>query len=95
MDERRRKVRVGNDDVDALEMPFQNVAEHWNEYLINDGSVLRLKSVVTEVLKLEGRYDADGNPQYLIKSAQVVSVSGSERARRPPSGDKKPPSGDN
>ena len=88
MDERRRKVRIGNEDVDASEMPFQNVAEHWNEYLVNDGSVLRLKSVVTEILRIDGRFDADGNPQYLIKSAQVVSVSGSERARKPPSGDK-------
>ena len=65
MDERRRTVRVGNEDVDASEMPFQNVAEHWNEYLPNDGSVLRLKSVVTEILKLDGRFDADGNPQGL------------------------------
>ena len=88
MGERRRKVRINDEDVDAAEMPFQNVAEHWNEYLLNDGSVIRLKSVVTEILKLEGKYDADGNPQYLIKSAQVVSVSGSERARKPPSGDK-------
>jgi hypothetical protein len=85
MDERRRKIRVGDQDVDALEMPFQNVAEHWNEYLLNDGSVLRLKSVVTEILKLDGKYDAEGNPQYLIKSAQVVSVSGSDRPRKPPS----------
>ena len=82
MDERRRKVRVGQEDVDGLEMPFQNVAEHWNEYLLSDGTVLRLKSVVTEIVKLVGRFDGDGNPQYLVKSAQVVSVSASERARK-------------
>jgi len=84
----RRKVLLGNEEVDALEMPFQNVAEHWNEYLLQDGSVLRLKSVVTDILKLEGRYDGDGNPHYLVKSAQVVSVSASDRARKPPAGDK-------
>jgi len=84
MDERKRKVRVNDEELDALEMSFQNVAEHWNEYLVNDGSVLRLKSVVTEILKVEGRYDAEGNPLYIVKSAQVVAVSGSERARQPP-----------
>lgn len=88
MDERQRKVRLGDEDVDALEMPYQNIAEHWNEYLLNDGSVLRLKSVVTSILKLVDRYDGEGNPQYLVKSAQVVSVSASDRSRKPPAGDK-------
>ena len=85
MDERRRTVRIGQEDVEALEMPYQNIAEHWNEYLLNDGSVVRFKSVVTEILRLVDRYDREGNPQYLIKSTQVVSVSPSDRARRPPS----------
>ena len=88
MDELQRKVRLGDADVDALEMPYQNIAEHWNEYLLNDGSVLRLKSVVTNILKLVDRYDAEGNPQYLVKSAQIVSVSASDRARKPPLEDK-------
>jgi len=88
MNERKRKVRVGDKEVDALEMPFQNVAEHWNEYLLADGSVLRLKSVVTEILKIEDHYDADGNPQYLLKSAQVVAVSASERSRKQSGGEK-------
>lgn len=89
MDERRKKVRLAPNEpeIDALEMPFQNVAEHWNEYLLHDGSVLRLKSVVTDVLKLVDRYDAEGNPQYVVKSAQVVSVSASDRAKKAPGTD--------
>lgn len=75
-------MRVGNEEVDGLEMPFQNVAEHWNEYLLSDGSVLRLKSVVTDIVKLENRFDAEGNPHYLVKSTQVVSVSVSDRSRK-------------
>jgi hypothetical protein len=90
MDERRRTVRLGpGQEAEALEMSFQNVAEHWNEYLLTDESVVRLKSGVTEILKLVDRYDADGNPQYLLKSAQVVSVSASDRSRkRPTEGEK-------
>lgn len=66
-----------------MEMPFQNVAEHWNEYLLNDGSVVRLKSVVTEILRVVDKYDNEGNPLYMVKAAQVVSVSPSDRAKRP------------
>jgi hypothetical protein len=81
--ERRRKIKLPDGrTVDAIEMPFQTGAEHWNEYLLHDGSVLKLKTVVTEVLKIEGEYDADGNPQYALKSTQIVSVSPSDRARQ-------------
>lgn len=85
MNERRREIRVGNESIDAIEMPFQTGAEHWNEYIIHDGSVLKLKTVVTEILKLDGKFDAEGNPVYIIKSTNVVAVSASDRARKPPS----------
>jgi hypothetical protein len=88
MVERRRKERLPDGrEVDTIEMPFTTGAEHWNEYLVNDGSVIRLKTVVTDILKVEGQYDADGNPAYFVKSSQVVSVSPSERARKPSSGE--------
>jgi hypothetical protein len=82
MDERRRKVQFGNETIDATVMSVQEGGEHWNEYLLGDGSVIRLKAVVTEVLKLDGKFDPEGNPIYMLKSANVVHVSPSERAKR-------------
>lgn len=87
MVERRRKERLPDGrEVDTIEMPFQTGAEHWNEYVVNDGSVIRLKTVVTDILKVDGQFDANGNPAYFVKSSQVISVSPSDRARKPPSG---------
>jgi hypothetical protein len=85
MNEIIRKVRIGNQDVDAVEMSFQTGGEHWNEYLLSDGSVLKLKPVVTQILKMVNQYDQEGNPVYVVKAANVVAVSASDRARRPPS----------
>jgi hypothetical protein len=86
MVERRRKERLPDGkEIDIIEMSFQTGAEHWNEYVVNDGSVIRLKTVVTDILKVEGQYDANGNPAYFVKSSQVISVSPSERARKPSS----------
>jgi hypothetical protein len=82
MDERRRKVQFGKEMVDATVMSVQEGGEHWNEYLLGDGSVIRMKTVVTEVLRLDGKFDPEGNPIYILKSANVVHVSPSERARR-------------
>jgi hypothetical protein len=83
--ERRRKIPAADGSLlDAIEMPFQTGAEHWNEYLLHDGSVVRVKTVVTEVYRIEGKYDAEGNPQYVLKSTQIVSLSPSDRARQTP-----------
>ena len=81
--ERRRKFQLGDRTLDVIEMPISGTTEHWNEYLLHDGSVVKLKTVVTEILKVDGEFDAEGNPQYVLKSTQIVSVSPSERARRP------------
>jgi len=33
-----------------------------------------MKIVVTEVLRIDGQYDAEGNPVYFVKSANIISV---------------------
>ena len=80
--ERRRKLRLGDKEFDAIEIPFQTGAEHWNEYLLNDGSVLKMKQVATQIFRLEGEYDGEGNPRYIVKSTNVLSVSASDDLMR-------------
>lgn len=48
--------------------------ERWSEYRLTDGTFLKMKPVVTEVWRLQDEYDAEGNPQYVVKSTMVVSV---------------------
>jgi hypothetical protein len=81
--ERKRRINVpGRGEVDATEVGFRAGAEHWNEYLADDGSVIRLKLVATEILRIDDTYDADGNPSYVVKSTNVVSVSAPDNLRR-------------
>lgn len=82
MTERKKQIPTPNGPLDVTEMPFQTGGEHWNEYLLSDGSVLRLKAVVTEILRVDGKKDAEGNPVYIVKSANVVAVSASDRAKK-------------
>jgi hypothetical protein len=60
----------------ATPLLFRAAGEFWNEYLVDDGSVLRLKIVVTEVNRLEGEYDDEGQPVYAVKSVNAMRVSG-------------------
>jgi len=56
-------------------MQFQAVLENFNEYLVQDGSVINIKLVVTEILKLDDAYDEQGQPVYLINSQNVTAIS--------------------
>ncbi len=62
-------------------MTYQTGAEYWNEYLVDDGSLLRVKLVATEVLRLDGRYDAEGNPIYILNSANIMTVEAPEELK--------------
>lgn len=66
----------------ATEIGYRASGEHWNEYLVDDGTVVRIKLVVTEILRLEGQYDPQGNPLYRMTSTNVMSVSAPENLRR-------------
>lgn len=56
--------------------------EHWNQYLLEDGSILKLRTVVLQAVRLIGEYDADGNPVYVVKSNTIVAVPSSPEALR-------------
>lgn len=79
---RKRKINIGGQEIEAVEVPFQTGAEHWNEYVLQDGSVLKLRTVTTEILRLVDRFDAEGNPQYVMKSTNVLAVSAPDDLRR-------------
>jgi hypothetical protein len=53
---------------------FRTSGEHFNEYLLDDGSVLRIKLVLTEVLRVKGMRDRYGNRAYLLRYSEVMAV---------------------
>ncbi|CAN5737902.1 hypothetical protein BH24ACT22_BH24ACT22_05450 [soil metagenome] len=56
-------------------MPFQTGGEHWNEYLVDDGTVVRVKLVVKEIIRLDGEYNDQGDPIYTVESTSVSAIS--------------------
>lgn len=83
--ERKRRINIPSQgQTDVTEVGFRASGEHWNEYLADDGSVIRLKVVATEILRVDGKYDSDGNPAYVVKSTNVVAVSAPDDLRREP-----------
>ena len=70
-------------EIEADVIGFRTTAEHFNEYLLEDGTVIKLKPVVTEIIRVPDQYDPMGNPAYIIQSTNVTAVDAPEELRRP------------
>jgi len=81
---RKIKVPYQGQMMDASVIDVQSSSEHWNQYLLEDGTVLKLKVVVTDVARIDGAYDAEGNPIYFVKSTNVLSLSCPEGLKKKP-----------
>ncbi len=75
MPERKVKISVpGMGDVEGTEVPLAESVERWTELKLEDGSVLRVKPVITAIIRLDGRYDPQGNPMYAIQGAHTMVI---------------------
>lgn len=60
--------------MDGSEIAVSESTEKWSEVTLEDGTVLRIKPSVLSAIRIDGQYDPEGNPAYLIKAQQVVMV---------------------
>ncbi len=80
--ERTIKVPYEGKTVEGLDMDFKSIKEDWNEYQINDGTIVRMKVVVTNIAKVTDKYDNEGNPVYIVKSSNVLAISAPEKLKK-------------
>ncbi len=73
--EQKRRVSYRGRDVDATSLKFTVEEEPWIEYTVEDGSKLKLRVITTEVLRVEGEFDPEGNPAYVLKSGNILVVT--------------------
>ena len=60
--------------VDGNEVPITESTERWTELRLEDGTVIRVKPNVLSAVRLDGRYDQDGNPMYAIRGSQTMTI---------------------
>jgi hypothetical protein len=79
----KRKITLGNREVMAEEVEFEaERPEAWNTYILHDGTSLKIKAVLSEVLRVEGEYAPNGDPLYLSNASLVVSTNAPENLKR-------------
>jgi hypothetical protein len=70
---RKTRINIGDRTIEAEDMEFQTGREDWNEYQVEDGFTVRIKLVVSSILKT-GERDPQGNPVYIVQSTNIVKV---------------------
>jgi hypothetical protein len=84
MAERKRKLKLFGHDSDVTDVDIVARTEHVAEYTLSDGAVIRFTAVPTEVIRIDGQWNADGNPIYIVMNGTVTTVvSAPENIRRP------------
>lgn len=68
------KVPLGGSIVDADDIPIEESTERSSEYVLKDGTRLRVKFSVIAVGKIQGKFDNEGNPQYVINGSPTVAI---------------------
>ena len=83
---------ISQREVDAVNVDFEPKSEPWATYELSDGSVVKVRSTVTGVVRLEGEHDGAGNPLYNISSqVQIRVVSAPKDLRGAPTFSGGPP----
>lgn len=79
----KQTVPIFGQNISATEVSVVKADEKVNEYELEDGSVIRFRVVATSILRIDDQYDAEGNPIYLVKNGQIVTViKAGDRVRR-------------
>jgi len=84
MAERRVKVPYQGNLTDGTDVPIEESTERWSEFKLEDGTIIRIKQTIASAIRVDGQYDQEGNPVYVLKSAPAVAiVHVEEKVRRP------------
>ena len=66
------EVQITPQDIaEGDDLDFEEKQEHWNTYRLNDGTILKIRLILTGVKRLK-KYRPDGQPLYIVNSQNVV-----------------------
>lgn len=78
----KKKYNYMGQEVSGEEIEFETDKESWSTYILLDGSRIRMKAVVSSIVRLEGVYAPNGDPVYLVNAQPIMAVDAPEGLRK-------------
>jgi hypothetical protein len=67
-------IKWRGEDSTGEDIDFKVIKEDWNRYELEDGSIIKVKLIASNFVKLNNEFDEDGNPLYVLKSSNVMII---------------------
>lgn len=74
MTQRKVTVKLRNEELSGWDVPVEESLGRATEFILEDGAVLRVKVVVTSVVRVDGKTDDEGNPVYVMQVTNNISL---------------------
>ena len=74
--------KLGDKIVAGTLVDFETLREEYNSYKLADGSTIRMKTVVTNIIRTE-EYTPEGEPVYIINSQNVLVAHVPDELKKP------------
>ena len=55
-------------------LDFEAEKESWAIYSMEDGSTLKMRTIVAEIIRVDGEFNQAGEPIYTVKSTAILNV---------------------
>ena len=84
MAEEQKILKLGDREVPVTELDITKRSnENLAEYLLEDGSIIRVANPVVIVYRMNDAFDVDGSPLYLVKiGTSVTTVKALEKQKK-------------
>jgi len=76
------ELKIGDKTVEGTLVDFQTMREEYNSYKLSDGAVIRMKTVVTNIIRTED-FTPTGEPVYIVNSQNVLVADVPDELRKP------------
>jgi hypothetical protein len=76
------ELKVGDKIVEGTLVDFETLREEYNSYKLSDGSIVRMKTVVTSIIRTE-EFAPTGEPIYIVNSQNVLVADVPDALKKP------------
>jgi len=79
----KRTIDFQGRKVQAEEVAFESGVENWTQYTLEDGTILKMKGILLEVVRLS-EYNEKGEPIYQFSAQQIVGTIVPDKLKKKP-----------
>jgi hypothetical protein len=63
-------------------VPVRKTEENWSQYHLTDGTVLRIRPAILEIMRITGHINAAGEPIYEVRGGMILDSKVPPRGRQ-------------